>query len=171
MLQQILTHTPIWVWIILGVLFIRGMKMAQDRETTVRSLVLMPLVMLGWSLSGLLMHAEESPVPLLLWFAAAVLSVWLAQTRAKAGSMRVLGEGRVWVRGSWMPLTVMMVIFCVQYFKNVLLVMSPELQSMLAFSGSLALISGLLNGLLLSRMLTLFRTVQASEQAFSANLS
>ena len=171
MLQQILTHTPIWVWIILGVLFIRGMIMTQDRETTVRSLVLMPLIMLAWSVSGLLMRAGASPLLLLLWFAAAAISAGLVQARTKAGSMRLLGEGRVWVRGSWIPLTVMMVIFCVQYSKNVLLAMSPELQSLLAFSGSLAVISGLLNGLLLSRLLTLFRVVQAGRQALSANLN
>lgn len=170
MFQQILSHTPIWVWVLLAVLFVRGLKMTVDRDTSTRALVLLPLLMLAWSLSGLIGQADQHPGVLLVWLAGAALTLGCAARFGRPDAMQWLGQGQVRVRGSWLPLTVMMVIFCVQYLKNMLFAIQPELRSALVFNAVVALISGLLNGLLLARLLNLLRLWQAASGKGMAKL-
>ena len=43
MLQEILTHTPIWVWFILLFLISRGIKASQDRYVSLKTILILPV--------------------------------------------------------------------------------------------------------------------------------
>jgi hypothetical protein len=53
MLQQILSHTPAYVWAILAFLVYRGVIASLDREVALKKLFIIPAVMLALSLHDL----------------------------------------------------------------------------------------------------------------------
>lgn len=151
MLIQILSHTPLYVWAILAFLIWRGVVELRDREIAARRLFVLPLVMLALSLHD---------IALKFGFGAAALGAWLTGGAVagllawKFGRTRVAADaapGRVLVRGSVVPLLVMMAIFLTKYVTSVALVVQPALAGQL--SAAICAVYGLFNGWFLGRLL------------------
>jgi hypothetical protein len=56
------------------------------------------------------------------------------------------------VRGSVMPLILMLAIFLTKYITSVVLVIQPQLAHQLAVAGAICLVFGVFNGVLLGRL-------------------
>lgn len=125
MLIQILSHTPLYVWAILAFLVWRGVVEMREREIAVSRMAVLPLVMLVLSLHDIALKFGFGPASLGAWLAgcvAAALAAWkLGGTRIAA----VTAPGRVLVRGSLLPLFVMLAIFGTKYATSVMLVLQP----------------------------------------------
>ncbi len=65
MAQQILSHTPYWVWGILALLVSLGVRMMKPRQVSARQLTMLPLVMTAYSLVSLYASfgAQSTVVP------------------------------------------------------------------------------------------------------------
>jgi hypothetical protein len=168
MLQQILIHTPVYVWIILAVLVWRGAAALREREMTVRSLFIVPLIMLALSLQDLLVKFGSNAVPLAAWAGAAIgttLLVWkFGRSRTAPGAT----AGSVIVRGSWVPLAMMMAIFLTKYTASVLLAVLPHARQDALFSAAVCALFGVFNGCFLGRLardVAAWRSMQALGQA------
>ena len=152
MLIQILTHTPLYVWAILAFLLWRGVAEMRDRELTLRRMLILPLVMLGLSLNDMALKFDMGMVLVAAWVigcAAAMLLAWrFGRTRIAAGT----APDRVLVRGSVMPLMLMLAIFLTKYITSVVLVIQPQLAHQLAVAATICLVFGVFNGLLLGRV-------------------
>ena len=152
MLTRILTHTPLYVWTILAFLFWRGVAEMRDRELTLRRMLILPLVMLGLSLNDMALKFDLGMVLLAAWCAgcaAAMLLAWrFGRTRIAAGTT----PDRVLVRGSRMPLVLMLAIFLTKYIMSVVLVVQPQLAHQLPVAATICLVFGVFNGLLLGRL-------------------
>jgi hypothetical protein len=159
MLIQILTHTPLYVWAILAFLLWRGAAEMRDRELTLRRMLILPLVMLGLSLNDMALKFDMGMVLVAAWVtgcAAAMLLAWrFGRTRIAAGT----APDRVLVRGSAMPLMLMLAIFLTKYITSVVLVIQPQLAHQLAVAGAICLVFGVFNGLLLGRLARMARAV------------
>jgi hypothetical protein len=152
MLIQILTHTPLYVWAILAFLLWRGVAEMRDRELTLRRMLILPLVMLGLSLNDMALKFDMGMELVTAWVigcAAAMLLAWrFGRTRIAAGT----APDCVLVRGSVMPLILMLAIFLTKYITSVVLVIQPQLAHQLAVAGAICLVFGVFNGLLLGRL-------------------
>jgi hypothetical protein len=152
MLIQILTHTPLYVWAILAFLLWRGVAEMRDRELTLRRMLILPLVMLGLSLNDMALKFDLGAPLIAAWSAgcaAAMLLAWrLGRTRIAAGTAPDL----VLVRGSVMPLILMLAIFLTKYITSVVLVIQPHLAHQLAVAATICLVFGVFNGVLLGRL-------------------
>ena len=152
MLIQILTHTPLYVWAILAFLLWRGVAEMRDRQLTLRRLLILPLVMLGLSLNDIALKFDLGVVALGMWLtgcvAAGVLAWQFGRARIAAGR----APGTVLVRGSALPLALMMGIFLTKYITSVVLVIQPQLSHQLPVVGAVCLLFGVFNGLLLGRL-------------------
>jgi hypothetical protein len=168
MLQQILIHTPVYVWAILAVLVWRGVAALREREMTVRSLFIVPIVMLALSLQDVLMKFGSNTVALGAWAAAAAGSALLVWKFGRSRTAPGATPGSVIVRGSWAPLAMMMAIFFTKYAASVLLAVAPHArQDVLVVAGVCALF-GVFSGSFLGR---LARDVAAVERAAGAALA
>jgi hypothetical protein len=152
MLQQIITHTPVYVWIILAVLVWRGTAALREREMTVRSLFIVPLIMLALSLQDVLMKFGSNALALAVWAGAAIgttLLVWkFGRSRTAPGS----APGSVIVRGSWVPLATMMAVFFTKYVASVLLAVLPHARQDVLFAAAVCALFGVFNGCFLGRL-------------------
>jgi uncharacterized membrane protein len=152
MIQQIISHTPIYVWALLAFLMYRGFLASADRDISLLKLSVIPAVMLVLTLSGLngrgALGAGVWGVWLVGMLAGAVLS-W----RLTSGDIAVnRAAGTVLQRGSWMPLVLMLAIFITKYTVAVMSAMHPELPHNLAFALAITTLFGLFNGIFAGRL-------------------
>lgn len=152
MIQQIISHTPVYVWALLAFLIYRGWLASQDREASLRKVALIPLVMVGLAVTSI---SSSGPLGDGVW------ALWALGAAASAAAIWQLSSGEIVVnraagtivqRGSWMPLVLMIAIFVTKYAVAVMSAMHPELPHSVPFAASVALLYGVFNGLFLGRL-------------------
>jgi hypothetical protein len=115
-------------------------------------MLILPLVMLGLSLNDMALKFDMGMELVTAWVigcAAAMLLAWrFGRTRIAAGT----APDCVLVRGSVMPLILMLAIFLTKYITSVVLVIQPQLAHQLAVAGAICLVFGVFNGVLLGRL-------------------
>ena len=163
MLQQIFSHTPLYVWAILAFLVYRGVLASRAREVTLRKLCIIPLVMLALSLSGV--HGSfgfDGAAPF-AWLAGALGGAALAWSLTDARKVTAIPE-RASVRrpGSWLPLALMLSIFCMKYAVAVTLAIAPAYAHAPGFVLPVCAAYGCFSGIFLGGLL---RTVAIYRQA------
>jgi hypothetical protein len=167
MLIKILTHTPIYVWAILGLLVYRGMVAARDREVGVRKLFIIPVLMLALSLQGIVARFGVNTLPLAAWgagLAAMTLLIWIfGRARVSAG----VAPGTVRVQGSWAPLTMMMAIFFAKYALAVTLAIAPQLAQHDLFTVAMCTVFGVFSGYFLGRLASDVAAYQALKMPYA----
>jgi len=169
MLQQILTRTPLFVWAILALLIVRGLIAAKDRHMAFGKLLILPLLMPLFTLQDLAAKFGLGGMTLSLWAGAVALATALAwklgRDRISAGTQ----PGKVLVRGSWMPLTVLMAIFFTKYAVTVMLAIAPLARHDARFAAIICILFGVFNGLFFGRLVRdagNYQPLRAQDQAW-----
>lgn len=163
MFQQIISHTPLYVWAILAFLVYRGVQASRDREVTLRTMAILPLVMTALALFGIRSAFGLEGVPALFWLTGVAGGAALAWNMVGKGAIVAHPErGVLFLRGSWAPLALMMLIFVMKYVVAIALAIIPALGHDTLFASAICLLYGLFSGLFLGRLL---RGVAAYRQA------
>lgn len=153
MLNNLLTHTPAYVWLILALVVARGVVALRERETTLKKLCIIPAIMLPVALLDIARKFGLDGLPLSAWGLAVVAAMWavwsLGGRRIAAGST----PDTVRVGGSVMPLLLMLLIFAVKYATTVMLVVSPALLHGAAVTAAACALMGGANGWFFGRLL------------------
>lgn len=152
MLMQILSHTPIYVWVALALLVLRGVSAARDREMAFGKLLILPLVMPLISLQDITGRFGAGRAGLAVWAAAAIVTAvvtWkISADRVSPGQQ----DGKVMVRGSWVPLAMMMAVFFTKYAAIVTLTVHPQARQDMLFVGLACALFGVFNGIFFGRL-------------------
>ena len=164
MLQQILSNTPVWVWVLLAFLVQRGVQASRDREVNLRTLLILPLMMLGLSLNSLAQHYSLTSWPVMLWGGTMLLTGWVVAQRMRPEQMERISADQFRLQGSWMPLVLMMAIFVGKYVESVALAIVPALGQQTAYVAVSSLFFGVLNGVFFARVWRLQMLTQAPKQ-------
>ena len=157
MLLQILQRTPPWVFVLFVILVVFGYLQTKSREIPLGRVAVLPLVLIGLSLSGVLGTFGADPLVVAAWIAAVILAMLLNRTLRWPRKVSYDATTRRFlVEGSWAPLAVMMAIFFGRYFVAVTLAMSPELAGSLWLPATVSFASGLMSGAFLARAWRIF---------------
>ena len=166
MLQQMIIHTPLWVWAFLAFLVYRGWLAGADRETPLLKVALIPLLLLALSLHGLYAQSQAHAPALAAAALAALGSGFLSWAAAgRAGIAPHPARGTVWLRGSWLPLLMMVGVFAVKYGVAVLQALYSTYVQGTLFTLAVSLLYGLFMGVPVGRLLRilhLYRQAQSS---------
>jgi hypothetical protein len=168
MLIQILTHTPLYVWAILAFLVYRGGVAMRDRDVEVRKLVMIPAVMLVLSLQDMSAKFGLGGWALAAW---ALGAAGMALAAGLAGSERIAAStvpGRVRVRGSRLPLAMMMAVFVTKYVASVTLAVAPQLRHDTLFACIVCALFGVFNGWFLGRLMGDLASYRRAGEAVTA---
>lgn len=153
MLLQILTRTPVYVWVILALLVVRGVVASADRDMAFGKLLIIPLVMPLLSLQDISTRFDGGGVRFAFWAMAALLTtalVWkISPARLSTGTQ----PGKVLVRGSWVPLAAMMAVFVTKYVVIVMLAINPHLRTDTLFIAEACGLFGIFNGIFFGRLM------------------
>ena len=165
---QILTHTPLYVWAILAFLVYRGVVAMREREVDARKLCIVPAVMLVLSLQDIWTKFGAAGPALAAWLlgamGAALLAWQFGRKRIAAGA----APGSVLVRGSRVPLAMMMAVFCTKYAASVTLAIQPQVRTHALFAVGVCALFGVFNGCFLgglARDLKAYRELRAQARA------
>lgn len=171
MLNQILTQTPIYVWAILAFLIFRGVIALRTREVAMNKLFIIPIVMAVLSLVDVAAKFGLGGLGFAVWAATAAVTVALL---ARFGSARVAPAGtagRVIVRGSVLPLVLMMAIFVTKYVSSVAVVMKPALLADGGFTTVVCVLFGLFTGYFVGRLARDLRACRGFDAAGQLNVA
>ena len=147
MLGTVLRHTPGWVWGLLAGLLALGLSQVRDRNASLARVTFLPVAMTALALWGIVAGFGNSPMfgyVVLVWLLAAALMVGaISPTAAPRGTAYDAASRTYRMRGSWIPLLLILGTFLTKYVVGVDLAMKPSL----ALDGQYTLVVGTLYGL------------------------
>lgn len=142
-----LDHTPWWVYLLFGYLLTRGLKGMKDGTVSVKKLAIMPSVMAVFGLVSLVTDLPLNALSLGSWIVGLGAGALLGWHFGMRRALRVDPKaGRVWRRGSPLPLLLMLLIFAVKYSFGYLSASQPDLVDDPAFYVTDMGVSGLVTG-------------------------
>ncbi|MBV8635678.1 MAG: hypothetical protein JO002_14385 [Burkholderiaceae bacterium] len=151
-MQEILAHTPLWVFALFIVLVALGLQQTRSRNVTLQRLLLLPLAMLALSFYGV-WGTFNGSTPAVAWWLGAALATALASRRLPfARGVAYLPEQRRFlIPGSWLPLALMMGIFFTKYGVGIMLAQHGDLRTMDSFVVVVSLVYGMWSGIFFGR--------------------
>ena len=168
MFIAVLQHTPAWVWGLLTALTALGLWQTRSREMRLARVTILPLVLSALSLSGVLSAFGHFPVALGGWAAGVGAALAFGRQFVAVRGARWSAEtGVLQVPGSWLPLVLIVGLFCIKYFAGASLAMHPALAGDATFAGLCSLAYGSFSGLFLARALSM-RSLATRKTGLSA---
>lgn len=163
MLIRILQGTPVWVWGLLALLVIVGVSQSMPRSVSARRIVIVPSLMLALSLAGVATTFGAQPLAFAAWAAGIALAIVFGiDAVAPRGARWAREAARFELPGSWLPLGLILVLFCIKYGVGVGLAFAPTLASNTPFEIGIALAYGVFSGLFAARAIALRRIAAGS---------
>ncbi|HRP28636.1 MAG TPA: hypothetical protein PLG77_09440 [Burkholderiaceae bacterium] len=158
MLIHILQGTPLWVWGLLALLVILGVSQSMPRRVSARRIVIVPAIMLALSLAGVVTAFGAQPLAIAAWAAGVGLAIAFGiDAVAPRGARYARESARFDVPGSWLPMGLILGLFCIKYGVGVGLVMTPALAANTPFEIAVAFVYGAFSGLFAARAIALRR--------------
>jgi hypothetical protein len=168
-LLAILQHTPLWVWALLALLLAVGYRQSLPRRVGLRRAALLPAVLLAWSLWSVA-SGFGSAGALAAWALGAAVAAAAAVAMGAPAGARWSADLRCFeAPGSWVPLLLIVALFCVKFGVGASLAMHPALRDDEAFAAAAGLAYGGFSGLFAGRALALLRLVAHGAVALAQN--
>ena len=162
MFTAIVQHTPFWVWIVFVTLIVLGVRQSFARRLQLGRVTALPIVFVVLSLAGVVSVFGAHDGALLAWAVGIGAAAGLALLAGAPNAARWLAAERVFeVPGSWVPLAIMLGIFCLRYAVAVLLALHPALRGDASFAALAGLGYGGFSGLFLGRAMALWQLARA----------
>lgn len=141
-LSQILTHTPVWVWVLFVFLVTRGIKVRQPATVTLEKLAIIPAIFLFWDIYDLVVHRQLTLSTFALWIAGILAGAALGFVLIKhVSATRASAPRSIHRQADYSALPFMILAFLVKYVLGVMTAMSPETLQQPGMS-AFAIISG-----------------------------
>ena len=169
MLLQILAHTPRWVFAVFALLVWLGAKQLFAGTVGLGRVTVMPIVMTGLSISGLVSVFGDAPAALAGWAVAALVVAALVLQRSLPATTRYDAPTRQFhLAGSAVPLVLMMGIFFTKYVAGVMLAMHPALNHDATFAVVVPTLYGVFSGVFTGRALRLWKLALRQDRELGA---
>lgn len=162
-LIDIVSHTPLAVWIALAVLVLMGLRQTRTQRMSAGRVWLVPLLVGAASLAGALHGFADAGVLLTgaCWAAGAALGFLSNRRLDLPRRVGANADGSFTVGGSIAPLLLFVGVFMVRYVVNVALAIAPALAHNPAAAATAAIAYGLTAGLLAARSRKIWSTRRA----------
>jgi len=110
----IITHTPLWAWILLAYLVWQGFKGMQPRTTTIWRALIVPAIFIAWGLSRIGLGQRAGFEPLIAWMVAALVLLPVGVLTPRPFEVDH-ATGQIIRPGSVFPLVRNLIVFGLQY--------------------------------------------------------
>ncbi len=110
----VITHTPVWAWILLAYLVWQGIKAMQPRTSTIWRALIVPAIFIVWGLSRLGFGQQAGIAPLVAWIAAALVLLPVGVLTPRPFEVDH-STGQIKRPGSIFPLIRNILVFAAQY--------------------------------------------------------
>ena len=159
-ITQILLYTPRWVFGLLAGLIVLGLLQVRTRQVPVQAVFIMPVAMTMMSIIGTLMDLGFKAITISCWLLGAV-SVTLLLVKISRSSVDYDHATRkLTLQGSWIPLLVIMAIFCTRYALGMSFGMNLNIVHEFYFAPLMSLILGALSGYFIAQGIKYLQVVR-----------
>jgi len=157
MLLSILQHTPVWVYVLFFALLGLGWMQSRDRIVPYVRAFILPLIMVLFSIYGVV-SAFGMSIGVIAWSVGLIVVMALGiRIRAFYNAVFMEEHKAFAIKGSWLWLVLMMVIFWLKFAVGVALARQLEMVYELWFILGISLCYGVLSGIFLVRMVILWK--------------
>ena len=148
-----LQNTPWWVYVILVLLVVRGVKASRPRLISLRKLCILPIVLLAVSLYMLFIETVPSLITIGVWLLCLFIGGVLIFLQIQRQTLQFDKKRHlVKTSGTWTVLILILLIFFSKYYFDYTLSVEPQEIHHLIFRLSLYGLTGLCNGLIIGRL-------------------
>lgn len=138
----ILTHTPVWVWVLFVFLISRGIRARKPATVTLEKLAIVPAIFLIWDIYDLVIYRQITVVTLALWVAGILAGAALGYVLIRSTAVvRVAAPRSISRAADYTALPFMLLAFLVKYALGVMSAISPQTLQQPAMS-AFAIVSG-----------------------------
>lgn len=146
-ITQILMYTPKWVFGLLAGLIVLGLIQARTRQVPVKVVFIVPVAMTMMSLIGTLMDLGFTAITISCWLLGAVsLTLLLFKITSNSSVAYNDTTRKLTLQGSWIPLLVILAIFCTRYALGMSFGMNLAIVHEFYFAPFMSFILGALSG-------------------------
>jgi len=157
MLLSILQHTPVWVYVLFFALLGLGWMQSRDRIVPYVRAFILPLIMVLFSIYGVV-SAFGMSIGVIAWSVGLIVVMALGiRIRAFYNAVFMEENKAFAIKGSWLWLSLMMVIFWLKFAVGIALARQLEMVYELWFILGISLCYGVLSGIFLVRMVILWK--------------
>ncbi|WP_373089840.1 DUF6622 family protein [Sneathiella sp.] len=145
---DIVSHTPVWVWVLFAFLLFQGLLAMRTRKTMLVRVFLLPVFFFAWGLYAILTELPGWPMALgafALVIGIGFLVGWTMASHFPATSYDRAAR-RVMRPGTPLTLILIIIAFGAKYALSVGIVVNPELSMTTGFSILYGTTSGLISG-------------------------
>jgi hypothetical protein len=150
----VITHTPLWAWILLAYLVWQGIKGMQPRTSTIWRALIVPAIFIVWGVSRIGFGQQAGTAPLFAWIVAAMVLAPVGVLTPRPFEVDH-ASGQIKRPGSIFPLVRNIVVFAAQYSVAVIAAIHTDDRAMAAIVGRA--ISGATAGYFIGSTIALLR--------------
>jgi hypothetical protein len=158
----IITHTPLWAWMLLAYLVWQGIKAMGPRTTTIWRALIVPAVFIIWGLSRISLGQHGNVWPLIAWIAAAMALMPVGVVTPRPFEVDH-ATGQIIRPGSVFPLIRNIIVFAMQYAVAVLAAIHADDHGVAAIVGRA--VSGATSGYFIGSTIAMLREYWRKRQA------
>lgn len=152
LLQQLLSQTPIWVWVLLAFLVSRGIAALRPAQTSLQKLAIVPALFSAWGIWSISHRYGGSPVAWGEWLAGICAGAALGWLLLRRATLTVnAATGKLWRSADYSLLPLLLVTFAIKYGFETAFAVAPTLSANAGFSAAYLLLSGGFTGIFIGK--------------------
>ncbi|MBU0923898.1 hypothetical protein KKG81_03340 [bacterium] len=156
--MEIISKTPIWVFILFIVLVIVGLLQLRDRNVSLEKAIILPISMICLSFYGLISAFGLEIKSIFCWLIGLIIAVLLNLLLKLPKNSTYDTKLKIFfIKGSIIPFILIMSIFFTKYFVAVVIAKHLAILNELSFIYGISFIYGVLSGLFFGRFFILLK--------------
>ncbi|WP_346010679.1 DUF6622 family protein [Enterobacter sp. RHBSTW-00901] len=163
----VVSHTPIWVWVLFVFLISRGVKARKPATVTLEKLAIIPSIFLIWDIYDLVIYRQLSVATIALWMAGILAGAATGYVLIKPTAInRAAAPRSIFRQADYTALPFMMLAFLVKYVLGVMSAISPQTLQQPAMSAFSIVSGGVFAGVFIgkfTRYVGVYFTAQPQE--------
>jgi hypothetical protein len=162
--MSILLHAPLWVWPLLGLLILLGLRSTRPRELSDSSVFVWPAIMTALSVYSIAATYGAHPLALASWLLGMIAAILTGRMLPVGPGTARYDEkaGTFHVPGSWVPLVLLLAVFWSRFAIGVIKARFPHVIDTPQFLVTAGLALGLCSGSFAARSLALLSLRRSS---------
>jgi len=168
-LTGVVTHTPVWVWVLFVFLITRGIKARKPAIVTLEKLAIIPAIFLFWDIYDLVVFRKLTVASSALWIAGLLAGAALGYLLIKQTAItRAELPRSLYRQADYSALPLMMLAFGVKYVLGVMTAVSPATLQQPGMSAFAIISGGVFAGVFVGKFTRYVRVYRfASQQQVS----
>ena len=152
-IYQALKHTPIWVYILFGVLLARGLSATSEKKVPYEQIFILPSILFVLSLYSMFKNFNINNLSLLFWLGGTFFGTALGFLHFKSLKVKYNKESNSFIiPGTITTLLLILLIFASKYYFSYQIAIDPKLLEQKDFEFLMLSVTGCMSGCFIGRL-------------------